>query len=103
MTVEQIAIRQEIRQMLNEAGINRNTLKEMTKDVLEEEIKKACAQAMHEKDIKTMVEKAMKNDFDRIVRSAISESVRNRVDSVFNRMAISIDIRDEKGNSSITR
>ena len=26
MTVEQIAIRQEIRQLLNEAGINKNTM-----------------------------------------------------------------------------
>ena len=31
MNVEQIAIRQEVRQMLNEAGINKNTLKDMVK------------------------------------------------------------------------
>lgn len=29
MRVEEIALRQEIRQMLNEAGINRETLREM--------------------------------------------------------------------------
>lgn len=39
MTVEQIAIRQEVRQMLNEAGINKNTLKDMVKEVLQEELK----------------------------------------------------------------
>ncbi len=33
MTVEQIAIRQEIRQMLNEAGVNKTTLREMAKEV----------------------------------------------------------------------
>ena len=36
MTVEQIAVRQEVRQMLNEAGINKNTLKSMVKEVLQE-------------------------------------------------------------------
>lgn len=41
MTVEQIAIRQEVRQMLNEAGINKNTLKDMVKEVLQEELKRA--------------------------------------------------------------
>jgi len=41
MTVEQIVMRHEIRQMLNEAGINKNTLKDMVKEVLEEEINKA--------------------------------------------------------------
>lgn len=29
MRVEEIALRQEIRQMLNEAGINKNTLRDM--------------------------------------------------------------------------
>ena len=48
MTVEQIAIRQEVRQMLNEAGINKNTLKDMVKEVLQEELKRAIFQALHE-------------------------------------------------------
>lgn len=39
MTVEQIAIRQEVRQMLNEAGINKNTLKDMVKEVLKKNLK----------------------------------------------------------------
>ena len=40
MRVEEIAVRQEVRQMLSEAGINRNTLREMTQEILREEIKK---------------------------------------------------------------
>ena len=46
MTVERIAIRQEVRQMLNEAGINKNTLKDMVKEVLQEELKRAIFQAL---------------------------------------------------------
>ena len=51
MRVEEIAIRQEVRQMLNEAGINRNTLKDMALDALNEKLDKAVYQAMREKDI----------------------------------------------------
>ena len=41
MRVEEIALRSEIRQMLNEAGFNKNTLKDLVKEVLREEIEKA--------------------------------------------------------------
>ena len=40
MRVEEIAVRQEVRQMLAESGLNRNTLREMTQQILREEIKK---------------------------------------------------------------
>lgn len=42
MKIEEIYMRQEIRQMLNEAGITKNTLKDMVKEVLNEELGKAC-------------------------------------------------------------
>lgn len=48
MKVEEIAIRQEVRQMLSEAGINKNTMKEMVKDVLHEELEKAIKQSLNE-------------------------------------------------------
>ena len=51
MRVEEIAVRQEIRQMLNEAGINKNTLKDMVKEILQEEVSKACRQGFNEKDV----------------------------------------------------
>ena len=51
MRVEEIAIRQETRQMLNEAGINQNTLKDMVKEILNEKLDKAIYQALHEKDV----------------------------------------------------
>ena len=40
MRVEEIALRQEIRQMMNEAGLNKNTIREMAQKLLEEEVKK---------------------------------------------------------------
>ena len=101
MTIEQIAIRQEIRQMLNEADINKNTLKDMVKDVLKEEIVRACKQAMGETDVNNIVRRQMDNNFQEIGRSEIKTEVRDIVHSTFNRMIISVDITDKDGTSCI--
>ena len=103
MRVEEIAIRQEIRQMLCEAGINKNTLKNMVKEVLCEELNKACKQAMNETDIDTLVRNKVDYSFQRSVQDMFKSEIRDRVSGVFNRMKISIDITDENGTSSITR
>lgn len=103
MRVEEIAIRQEVRQMLSEAGINKNTLKDMVKKVLQEEVERACTQAIHEKDIDKIVANKIDYNFGEIVRNATKESIRARVTSIFDRMTISVDITDENGTSSITR
>ena len=103
MTAEQIIMRQEIRQMLNEAGINKNTLKDMVKEVLGEEINKAVRQALNERDFESETRKRVDSNFDKIIRDIIKESVVDRTRSVFNRMTISVDITDEHGSSSTVR
>lgn len=103
MTVEQIAIRQEIRQMLSEAGINKNTLKDMVKEVLKEEVERACKQAVNETDVDSAIAGKINDNFGRIVREATKDEIRGRVQGIFNRMTISVDITDENGTSSITK
>lgn len=101
MTVEQIAIRQEIRQMLGEAGITQNVLKEMVKDVLEEQIQKACIQAFNEKDVDNLVSKAVDNNFVKIVRSEVKSSLNDKFRHVFNNLSITVDIKDDDGTSIV--
>ena len=48
MTTEEIEMRKVIKEMLSDVGINRETLKQMAKNVLEEKINKAIDNAMHE-------------------------------------------------------
>lgn len=103
MTVEQIVMRQEIRQMLNEAGINKNTLKDMVKEVLVEELQKACTQALYEKNIDSAISRKIDDHFDKVVREATKDCIRERVFNIFNRMSITVDITDKDGSSSITR
>ena len=43
MKVEEIAVRQEVRQMMSESGINKETMKTMVKDVISEEMRKAIS------------------------------------------------------------
>ena len=77
MTVEQIAIRQEVRQMLSEAGINRNTLKDMVKDVLAEEVGKAIKQAAAEYDVEGQVKRSVAAMSQQAIHSAVRSQVTN--------------------------
>lgn len=103
MTVEQIAIRQEVRQMLNEAGINKATLKDMAKEVLKEELGKAIKQALEETDTKGEIAKKVEWYIDNSASSIVRGEIRRKVDSIFNGMIISVDIKDEDGQSVITK
>lgn len=103
MTVEQIAIRQEIRQLLNEAGINKNTMKDMVKEVIDEELTKAVKQVMHEMDIDSKISRAAKVDIEEKIKKEIQNSIRDRVSNIFNRMYLSVDIRNSDGESVINK
>jgi hypothetical protein len=103
MTVEQIAIRQEVRQMLSEAGINKNTMKEMAKQVLEEEMNKAIKQAIQEMDFESKINYDFQKKIDSALRTEMRDQIKDRICSVFNRMTISVDVTDKNGSSSITR
>ena len=97
MTVEQITMRQEIRQMLGEAGINRNTMKDLVREVISEEMTKAVKQVMHEMDIDMAIINKTNSSMQELIRKEIRASVDDRVRSTFNRMTIAIDIKDSDG------
>jgi hypothetical protein len=103
MTVEQIAIRQEIRQLLNEAGINKNTMKDMVKEVIDEELSKAVKQVMHEMDLDSKISRAAKVDIEEKIKKEIQNSIRDRVSNIFNRMYLSVDIRNSDGESVVSK
>lgn len=100
MTVEQIAIRQEIRQMLTEAGINKNTMKDLVNEVIYEEMTKAVKQVMHEMDIDTIIHNKTNGSLQEAVRKELRASIDDRVRGVFNRMMITVDIKDDTGHSA---
>lgn len=85
MRVEEIALRQEIRQMLNEAGINKNTLFEMAKEVMHEEIEKQVKNSINQSNIDGIVYRKINSyELNEMMRAAIrkeiSEAVRINID-----------------------
>lgn len=87
MRVEEIALRQEIRQMLNEAGINRETLREMAQNTIKEEVEKQVNFKISQTNIISMVSL---NKYDRdAFREAVKEQVKSNV-------KISVNIEDNE-------
>lgn len=76
MRVEQIALRQEIRQMLNEAGINKNTLYGMAKEVMQEEIAKQVKNAINQSNIDNIVYRKI-NSYE--LRDMMQEAIRKEI------------------------
>lgn len=94
LRVEEIALRQEIRQMLNEAGINKNTLQEMAKDVMQEEIAKQVKTALSTSNINRIVGSKI-NTYE--FRDALREGIKKEVSEMVN---INIEVKvHEKVNS----
>ena len=80
MRVEEIAVRQEVRQMLAESGLNRNTLREMTQQILREEIKKQVKYAVEHINVNDVVRYELTSYEGRsALKNAISSEVRNMV------------------------
>jgi len=95
MRVEEIALRSEIRQMLNEAGFNRNTLKDLVKEVLSEELNKAIKQTFNETT--SSIEKYMKKNIDSIIDKTTERVVKERITNAivgnyFNRMKVDVSV-----------
>lgn len=55
MQAAEIALRQEIRQMLNEAGINKTTLREMAESIMQEEIEKQVKNAVSQTNMNRII------------------------------------------------
>ena len=98
MTVEQIAVRQEVRQLLNEAGINKNALKDIVREVIDEELTKAVRQVMHEMDLEDKIRKATGGNLQDAIRKELRASIDNKVNGIFNRMLVSVSIINREGD-----
>lgn len=104
MRVEEMALRSEIRQMLNEAGFNKNTLKDSVKEVLKEEIEKAVKQAINETDFNSYV----RQEANSIIRDATKKHLKDTINERligkwFNRMQVTVDILDANNESIVTK
>ncbi|MDE6054736.1 MAG: hypothetical protein K2G55_13480 [Lachnospiraceae bacterium] len=80
MRVEEIALRQEIRQMLVEAGINRNTIKVMAEQVLREEIEKQVKSLLSQTNTEALFRSKVNTyEFKEMLRNVLNREVRDAI------------------------
>ena len=81
MRVEEMALRSEIRQMLNEAGFTRETLKQMVKDTIEDVVENQVNQVLMEKrdeDLSETVSNYLNGQMHSLIRRSAEEVIRDK-------------------------
>ena len=100
MRVEEIALRSEIRQMLNEAGYNKETLKNLVKEVLHEEISKATRQAINETNLDKYIQSNINNIITKTTENYLKDILtRQVIGDWFHKLKVSVDVKDVVGES----
>lgn len=80
MRVEEIALRQEIRQMLSEVGLNKNTMYEMAKEVLSEEIEKQVKNVLNQNNVNGILRSKISSyELRELLREAIKREVKDAI------------------------
>ena len=85
MTVQEMALRNEVRQMMCEAGFNRETIKEevkkLIKDVIAESVKQACSETNIEGLVRQFIRDNAKSVIEKKIADEVFEGLRYRVKS----------------------
>lgn len=82
MRVEEMALRSEIRQMLNEAGFNRETIKQLIKDSIDDIVKNQVNQVLMErteKDLNKVVSEYINNRLYTQIRNTSESVIRDKL------------------------
>ena len=82
MRVEEMALRSEIRQMLNEAGFNRETIKQLVKESIDEVVKNQVNQVLmerKEKDLSEVVSNYLDNRMYRLIQNSTESVIKDKL------------------------
>ena len=95
MRAEEIMIRSEIRQMLNEAGLNRESLREIVKNAIEEIVEKKIDEALRNYGgVDGKFSRELSDRLDTRIRYEVQEAVRERIKRVG--LYVTVDIPEPK-------
>jgi type III secretory pathway lipoprotein EscJ len=102
MRVEEMALRSEIRQMLNEAGFNRETIKQLIKDSIDDIVKNQVNQVLMER-----TEKDLNKVVSEYIDSRLYTQIRNTSESVIRdklkwmKFDVNINVQNESESKMI--
>lgn len=102
MTVEQIALRSEIRQMLNETGFNRETIKQLVKDSIDDIVKNQVNQVLmerKEKDLSEVVSDYINNRLYRQIGQCVESVIREKLKWLDFKVNVEVHDKYEEGVS----
>jgi len=81
MTVEEIELRKILKTMLAEAGITRDTLREIVNNIVEKKIKEVTTDILTKKisswDFVNMIYNTHKYEFNSMIKNAINDNIKN--------------------------
>ena len=98
MRAEEMMFRSEVRQMLNEAGINRETVKQMVKEAIDDVVKAQVNQVLMERkeaDLAEVVEEYLDSRMWGIVRGATEEVVKNKMRWL--NFSVNVNVENKEG------
>lgn len=91
MKVEEIAVRQEVRQLLSEAGMDANGIKAFAEQAISEQIDKKLKRVFSQTNLDGAVQRKLNSyEFNELLRNTVASKVRDAVD-------ISVDVNVSKG------
>ena len=96
MRVEEMALRSEIRQMLNEAGINRDTLKEMVRESINDIVKNQVNQVLMERrdeDLTEAVSRYLDANMRTIVRNCAESTMKDKLR--YMNLSVKVDVTNK--------
>ena len=81
MTVQEIALRNEIRQMMVEAGIDRNSIKYLAEQILRKRMDEQISNILNQTNLDALIRSTLNTyEFKNTLRNTISDVIRNSVD-----------------------
>ena len=113
MTIEQIELRKILTQMLADNGINRETIVDFVKEVMDEKIDKTIklilgdhGRTVFEDKVDDLVDKEVKRYIDKELSAAARAAVRDKINGYFTNVSVTVNLRDSdnklvKGTTSI--
>jgi type III secretory pathway lipoprotein EscJ len=100
MRVEEMALRSEIRQMLNEAGFNRETIKQLVKESIDDVVKNQVNQVLMEKkdqDLSDVVSDYLDNSMYRQINEQVKKSTESIIKDKLRWLNFSVNVQTDRG------
>ena len=107
MTIEEIEIRKILNQMLADNGINRETIKDIIKECIDERVEKALRNLLDQSNgsfdsfptrIQTAIDRLVYQEVEKQARMTISDKVR----SIFSKIIVNVELNNAKKESEDT-